>query len=269
MPTSRPIRPDRPAGDRCATRAERSRRTAELLERAAADPTRRTELLEEVVLVNRGVAESVAARYRGRGVPSEELVQVAYLGLVKAVRGFDGRRSEDLLTYAVPTIRGELQRWFRDQGWMVRPPRRLQELQMALNRALGELHAELGREPSPAEVQERMGVDAETYEEVQASFGCFAPTSLDRPLGEDGSATLSDMVADSSGTEAYERCDALVSLAPVVRRLPERDRRILYLRFVEERTQQDIGEDIGVTQMHVSRLLSSILERLREELTDE
>ncbi|MQW75415.1 sigma-70 family RNA polymerase sigma factor [Nocardioides sp. dk4132] len=255
-------------GDRGKTRQQRSELTRDLLDRAAAatDPTTRAALLEEVVLVNRGVAEAVAARYRNRGIAQDDLVQVAYEGLTKAVKRFDPELRNDLLTYAVPTIRGEVQRYFRDQGWTVRPPRRIQELQWRVNRCLDNLGHELGREPSDEEVMSRLDLDATEYREVVEAFGCFQPTSLDNPVSVDGATTLGELIADED--HARRASEARVVLAPVVRQLSERDRRILYLRFFEDRTQEQIGNELGVTQMQVSRLLSRILRRLREQVED-
>lgn len=246
--------------------AERSELTDRLLSAAhdTDDPEEREALLERVVLVNRRIAQAVARRYRRRGVPEEDLEQAAYEGLTKAVQKFDPRLRNDLLTYAVPTIRGEVQRYFRDQSWTVRPPRRLQELQRKVNLAIEELSAELGREPAEAEVQRHLGIGPEEYREVMASFGCFQPSSLDQPLRSATDFTLGDaLAAPSTGHDAVE---ARLLIAQAVRGLSERDRRILYLRFFEDRTQQEIGDELGVTQMHVSRLLGRILERLRREL---
>ncbi|WP_166140644.1 sigma-70 family RNA polymerase sigma factor [Nocardioides ochotonae] len=256
-------------GDRGKTRQQRSDLTRDLLDRAAAtqDPAARAVLLEEVVLVNRGVAEAVAARYRNRGIAQDDLVQVAYEGLTKAVKRFDPALRNDLLTYAVPTIRGEVQRYFRDQGWTVRPPRRIQELQWRVNRCLDDLGHELGREPSDEEVMRRLGLDATEYREVVEAFGCFQPTSLDNPVSTDGATTLGDLLADED--TAQRASEARVVLAPVVRQLSERDRRILYLRFFEDRTQEQIGLELGVTQMQVSRLLTRILRRLRDQVEGE
>ncbi|HCB07355.1 MAG TPA: hypothetical protein DEQ43_24420 [Nocardioides bacterium] len=144
------------------SRAERKQRTTELLLEAHAtdDRERREALLDEVILINRGVAEAVANRYRGRSVPVEDLHQAAYEGLVKAVHKFDPTVRPDLLTYAVPTIRGEVQRWFRDQSWMVRPPRRLQERQWKVSRSIAHLEQELGREPTDDELLRRRRMHA-------------------------------------------------------------------------------------------------------------
>jgi len=253
-------------GDRGLSRAARSERTAALIEEAhsCGDETRKRRLLDEVILINRGVAEAVASRYRGRGISQDDLVQVAYEGLTKAVNRFDPSTRNDLLTYAVPTIRGEVMRHFRDHGWSVRPPRRVQELQWRVNQCIERLEHELGREPRDAEVIEELGIDAAEYREALEAFGCFQPTSLDQPVHTDATSSLGDLIPDVA--DQHGAADARVALAPVVRRLSERDRRILHLRFFEDRTQAEIGEDLGVTQMQVSRLLSRILGTLREDL---
>ncbi|MDN4162887.1 sigma-70 family RNA polymerase sigma factor [Nocardioides abyssi] len=252
-------------------RAERAARTEALLDRlrSTSDEARREDLRRELVLVNRGVAEAVARRYRGRGIADDDLVQVAYVGLVKAVARFDPDRGHDLLTFAVPTVRGELTRHFRDHGWAVRPPRRIQELQTRLIRTAEDLAHELGREPTEAEVAEALDVSPEEYDEANRAWGCFAPRSLDAPLapgGDPDSSSLGELLVDASGEDPLTASDARVALAPVVRALGERDRRIVYLRFFEDRSQAEIGEDIGVSQVQVSRLISRILDRMREEL---
>ncbi len=265
-PTSRPTPRARPDGDRGVSRAERSERTAALLDRAAGcPPDERHALLEEVILLNRGVAEAVASRYQGRGLARDDLVQVAYEGLTKAVRRFDPATRNDLLTFAVPTIRGELLRHFRDHSWSVRPPRRVQELQWRVNQKIEELEQRLGHQPSDAEIKSAMGLSDEDYREAMEAFGCFQPTSLEQPASPGSSATLGDFIPEEDTESAAS--EARVVLSPVVRRLSERDRRILQLRFVEDLTQAEIGADLGVTQMQVSRLLSRILEDLRDELT--
>lgn len=262
--------PDAPApglldGDRGLTRAQRSATTEALLDDAQhAGGTQRRRILDQVILINRGVAEAVASRYRRRGIANEDLDQAAYEGLVKAVLRFDPGRGKDLLSYAVPTIRGELQRHFRDHSWAVRPPRRVQDLQWRVNRCIDELTHELGHEPNEAQVCERMGLSEREYADALIAFGCFTPMSLDQPLGAEMGATVGDLVADpTSETEAAE---ARGMLAPALKQLPERDRKILYLRFVEDQTQDEIGHELGVTQMQVSRLLTRILRDLRLSL---
>lgn len=258
-------RAGRPDGDRGVSRAERSERTAALVARLTdASPTERDQIIEQVILLNRGVAEAVASRYQGRGVAREDLVQVAYEGLTKAVHRFDPSTANDLLTFAVPTIRGELLRHFRDHSWTVRPPRRVQELQWRVNKKIEELEQDLGHEPSNTEIKASMGISDADYQEAVEAFGCFAPTSLEQPAAGDSATTLGDFIPeDDHDAQASE---ARVMLSPVVRRLSERDRRILQLRFVEDLTQAEIGEDLGVTQMQVSRLLARILDDMREEL---
>ena len=245
---------------------QRAELTATLLARAhtVACPEQRRLLQDQVVLANRGVADAVAARYRNRGTSQEDLQQVAYEGLTKAVRRFDPALGEDLLTYAVPTIRGELQRYFRDQGWSVRPPRRVMELQQNILHSVDELAQRLGREPRDAEVIDRLCVEARDYAEARAAFACKRATSLDQPVGVDGDSSLGALMPGEDREAAA--AEARLVLAPALRTLPERDREILYLRFFEDLTQQEIGERLGVTQMQVSRLLTRILTALRRRV---
>lgn len=246
------------------SRAERARRTDHLLRLAAgvADPDERHALLREVVVLNCRVADAVASRYEGRGIPLEDLRQVAYEGLIKAVRRFDPERADDLLTFAVPSMRGEVQRHFRDHGWMVRPPRRIQELQSQVTAATGRLRDALGREPTHDDVCSEIGLGYEEYAEVVSAFGCFHPPSLDVPLADDeGSVTLGDLIADQR--EEHAAAEARCVLGPAVRDLKPVDRRLLHLRFFEQRTQQEIASELGITQSQVSRLLTRVLDDLR------
>lgn len=248
-------------------RAARSRSTADLLARAAActDLHERADLLDRVVVLNMPVARSVARRYHYKGVASDDLDQVAFLALTRAARQFDASLQHDFLSYAVPTIRGELKKHFRDHGWSVRPPRRIQELQARIIRARGELTQQLGRSPRPSDLAAHLEEDLEAVHEALATDGCFAPTSLDLPVGDDLGATLGELIGVEDGSR--RAAEARVVLAPVVRRLGERDRLILRKRFFEGCTQQEIAEHIGVTQMQVSRLLTRILAELRTALT--
>ncbi|MEP7089719.1 MAG: sigma-70 family RNA polymerase sigma factor [Nocardioidaceae bacterium] len=256
---------DRPRAASSAAHLARSERTAALLLKARdADPEERQRLVGEAVTANMPMAAGIASRFRTRGIASDDLEQVAYLALVKAAHGFDPEAGHDFSSYAVPTIRGEIKRHFRDRGWTVRPPRRIQELQARITAGDAVLTQSLGRSPRPSEIAAHLGEAVEEVGEALASVGCFTPSSLDRPVGEDGSLTVSDLLGgDDCGPAAV---DARVVLAPVVRRLGERDRRILLLRFFRGLTQQEIAEDIGVTQMQVSRLLTRILRTLRSEL---
>ena len=246
----------------------RSEQTADLLRRVADEdrPEVRRDLLERVVLLNMGVARSVARRYRSKGIASEDLDQVAYVALVRAADKFDPSLEKDFLTYAIPSIRGEIKKHFRDSGWVVRPPRRIQELQPQVVAAGQELTHLLGRSPRPSEVAAHIGVDVEEVIEALAMDGCFQPTSLDVPVGDGGSSVLGDLLEGAdTGLRASE---ARMLLAPVLRQLGERDRRILYLRFFEGQTQREIGRELGVTQMQVSRLLTRICQTLRQQLAE-
>jgi RNA polymerase sigma-B factor len=252
------------------SRRQRRERTARALAAIAdtGSDRRRQELLDYVVRINMGVARTVAGRYFSRGIDEDDLVQVAYMALTRAARDFDPRRHKDFLSYAVPTIRGELKKHFRDRGWMVRPPRRVQETQARITQVETALSQELGRPPRPSEIAEQLDLAVEEVIEALAADGCFAPSSLDRPVtasGDTDGAPLGDFLGETDlGTPAAE---ARVVLAPAVRGLKPRDRRIIYLRFFEQRTQQDIADEIGVTQMQVSRLLARILRDLRGEIT--
>lgn len=224
-------------------------------------------VLNKVVRLNCGVAEAVAARYRRRGVETADLNQAAYEGLVKAVGRFDPDQSEDLLTFAVPTIRGEVQRHFRDRTWSVRPPRAMQELAMRARRESDRLLQQLGREATLDELADSLGVAVATCAEAVNTHGAYGALSLDRPLGEDDdSRTLgSTLTAD----DQIARTEDQVTLAPALAALDERDRLLVRLRFDEELTQREIGDRLGLTQTHVSRLLTRALERLRADLGED
>jgi RNA polymerase sigma-B factor len=240
--------------------------TQELLEEAdnVRDPRRR-QLLDEVVILNTPVARSIASRYRRKGVDSDDLEQVAYLGLVKAVNGYRLNAATAFLAYAVPTIRGELKRYFRDCAWTVRPPRRVQEMQGSIAAAEPELTQKLGHLPSDRETAEALGTEAEEVAEASSVRGCFSTLSLDAPGASDSGASLIESVP--AAEDGYELVENVHTLNPVVSELDNRDRRILELRFCAGFTQEEIGNELGVSQMQVSRLLRGILERLRDELT--
>lgn len=247
---------------------ERATRTRTLFTelRGSTDDTDRRRIRGEIVELNLCVARSLAHRYRDRGLDVEDLEQVAYLALVKAVDRFDPDSGHDFLAFAVPTVRGELRRHFRDRGWTVRPPRRVQELQGKVADVQMELTGRLGRSPTAGELADELGESRGDVEEALGAEGCFVPASLDRPVGEDHATSLGDLLAGPD--EGQAPAEARIVLAPLVRRLGERDRRILRLRFFEDRTQHEIGEDIGVTQMQVSRILSRILRDLRTSLEE-
>lgn len=253
--------------------ATRESRTDELLQLAAqcADDEvgkdTRQACLDEVVLLNGPVAEIIAGRYRQRGIDSDDLVQVAYLGLVKASQGYRLGEGPGFLAYAVPTISGEIKRHFRDYGWMVRPPRRVQELRSAALAAAAELLQQRGTPPSREKVAAAVGVSVEDVSEATLADGCFNALSLDASGPSESGPVLADQLVDDS--DPYDRIETMEMLRPVLRSLSDRDRQILLLRFVRGCTQEQIGEEIGVSQMQVSRLLTRILKSLREELVDD
>ena len=256
----------RPTPTRRPSQVDRDARALELFDRAAdCSPERRRDLHEQIALLHLDVAQSIALRYRDRGIPLDDLVQAASEGLVKAITRFDPALQHDFLSYAVPTMRGEVRRYFRDHGWAVRPPRRIQDLQWQRGRVIDQMHQQLGREPSRAELADRLQVAPEEISEADQASGAFTPTSLDQPAGDTDSATpLGELLPDDD--RATRASEARTVLEPVVRRLSERDRRVLFLRFFEDWTQKEIGEEIGVSQMQVSRTLTRLLSTMREEL---
>lgn len=242
----------------------RAARTLELLREAAetTDLLHRKEIHEQVILDHVGIARSLAGRYRGRGIDMDDLTQVAYLGLVKAVAGCNPERCDEFLQYAVPTIVGEIKRHFRDRGWAVRPTRRIQELHAAVGAAQAELIQTLGREPSEAEVAALVGSDAASIREAAQAGQYLRIASLDA-LADSG------VTFDRGCSTSAERQDWIedcVMIRPLVARLSERERQLVGLRFVDGRTQAEIGEELGLSQMHISRLLRDVLAKLRGAL---
>jgi RNA polymerase sigma-B factor len=252
------------------TRASRHSRTNRLLAEArrCSDPVARDEAVREVVVLNMPVARSVASRYRDRGVPIEDLEQVAYTALLRAARRFDPDQADDFLTYAVPSMRGDLKKYFRDVAWVVRPPRRVQEIQTKVLSVERELEHAQGRRPSAAEIAEVVQEDVSVVQEALVAQGCFRPTSLDGTVSSETATPLGDWITDGEDERERAQVEIRVLLKPTLERLRERDRRILHLRFVQGLTQQEIADDLGVTQMQVSRLLARIMRDLRTSLGD-
>ncbi|TCC45119.1 SigB/SigF/SigG family RNA polymerase sigma factor [Kribbella capetownensis] len=249
-------------------RAAREAATRNLMERrdASTDEFERQRLLEEVVELNLEMARGIARRFRGRGAEADDLEQVAYLGLVKAAHHYRLDEDTPFIGFAVPTIRGEVKRYFRDCAWTVRIPRRLQEMQGTIAAKLPLLEQKLNREPTPAEIAEHLAVEVDEVEQALAAKGCFNVLSLDRPAEADADLTLADVVADEEDG-SIDQLETVEMLQPVLSDLGERERRILHLRFIEGWTQSEIGRDIGVSQMQVSRVLRKILDDLRGKLT--
>jgi RNA polymerase sigma-B factor len=221
---------------------------------------------EKLVAQYIGLVEFLARRFRNRGEPLEDLVQVGTIGLLKAIDRFDLDREVEFSTYATPTIVGELKRHFRDKGWAVRVPRRLQELHLELTKVISSLGQELGRSPTVPEIAESAGISEETVLEGMEIAHAYSFTSLDAPI--DSEDAESSSFADQMGSEddQLETLEYRASLAPEMAKLPERERKILYLRFYRGMTQSEIADRLGISQMHVSRLLNRTLMRLREAL---
>jgi RNA polymerase sigma-B factor len=226
----------------------------------------RTLLRERLVNQYIGLVEFLARRFRNRGEPLEDLVQVGTIGLLKAIERFDLDREVEFSTYATPTIVGELKRHFRDKGWAVRVPRRLQELHLELTKIVSTLGQELGRSPTVAEIAKAAGTSEENVLEGLEIAQAYNFTSLDAPIDSDDAGSTS--FADQLGSEDDQllNLEYRAALAPEMAKLPERERRILYLRFFRGMTQSEIADKLGISQMHVSRLLNRTLMRLREAL---
>ena len=222
--------------------------------------------VDDLIEANLAVARSLASRYRDRGIDRDDLEQVAYEGLTKAARRFDQSAGYDFLAYAVPTIRGELLRPFRDCGWAVRPPRRVQEMQGSIMTSYGELTLQLGRSPRASDYAAHLDEALADVEEALAATGCFSPASLDTPAPQQRASTLGDLIAHRD--RELKAAEARLVLEPLLRRLPARDLRIVHLRFYQERTQQEIADDMGLTQAQVSRIILRILRDLRGQLQD-
>lgn len=228
-------------------------------------PESRSRIHQQIVIDYLDVATSIARRYSGGNRDWSDLRQVACLGLVKAVHGFDLQKGDDFVAYCAPTISGEVKRYLRDHGWFVRPPRSVQELRARIGEAEPRMMQELGREPSAREIAAELGEQLEKVDEALRSHRSLRPLSLDATVEEDAeSQALGDMLG--SLDERLGRVEVLATIGPACRRLSERERRIVYLRFFEERTQQQIGQELDVTQMQVSRLITQILDRLRKDL---
>jgi RNA polymerase sigma-B factor len=222
---------------------------------------------EELVRRFLPLAEYLARRFSGRGEAQDDLVQVASLGLLNAIDRFDLDRDVQFSTYAAVTIVGELKRHFRDKGWAIRVPRRLQEVGLRVNHVLPDLTQELGRSPTVDEIAARCGATAEEVLDAMEASQAYSTSSLDAPLGEEGAAPIDVLGSHDPSLTVLEEWAAV---APAVRDLPQRERTVLYLRFFRGLTQSEIAREVGVSQMHVSRLLSQTLRLLREAVaTDE
>ncbi len=216
------------------------------------------------------LVRSLARRYSYRGEQHEDLVQVGCIGLIKAIDRFDIDRGVELTTYATPNIIGEIKRHFRDKGWSVRVPRGLQELNVRLSHLLEELTVQLERSPSIAELAKAADVEEEEVLEALESGQAYATLSLSAPpAGGDDSSDLDPLESLGEVEHEYEVSEDRAVLAPGLAALEERERKILHLRFFEGLTQSQIAQQVGISQMHVSRLIRRSLEKLRQEIATE
>jgi RNA polymerase sigma-B factor len=243
------------------TMGSRAREDMELLVRyhKRGDRAAREELVERMLPVVR----QLARRYQRGSEQLEDLVQVGAVGLVKAIDGFDVDRGSPFMRYAVPTILGEIKRYFRDTGWAAHVPRGMQERVMEVKGAIEELSSVAGRSPSPGEVAEKLGMEREEVLEALEAATAYAAISLDAPRSNEEGERESFAETVGQEDESYELVEDIAAVIPALDVLPERERLIVHLRFNEELTQSEIAERIGVSQMHVSRLLRRALERVR------
>ncbi|MEA5360971.1 SigB/SigF/SigG family RNA polymerase sigma factor [Amycolatopsis sp., V23-08] len=235
----------------------------ELAALPAGHPDRRR-LRELLILEHLPLAENIATRFNGRGQPRDDLVQVARMGLVKAVDRFDPAQGADFLSFAVPTVMGEIRRFFRDTGWAMRVPRALKELRGRLNQGTTDLAQLLGRAPTPTELAGHLGIDVETVRDGLHAANCYETSSLDRPAGDAGGATVADSVGEVDAR--IELVEDHQTIAPLLQGLPSRERAIVMMRFFDEMSQSQIAARVGVSQMQVSRILSKVLSDLRAQL---
>ncbi|MFB7586696.1 RNA polymerase sigma factor SigF [Streptomyces sp. NPDC056169] len=235
-------------------------------EGAASDSPERTYVRDTLIELNLPLVRYAAARFRSRNEPMEDIVQVGTIGLIKAIDRFDCERGVEFPTFAMPTVVGEIKRFFRDTSWSVRVPRRLQELRLALTKASDELAQKLDRSPTVPELAAVLGVSEEDVVDGLAVGNAYTASSLDSPSPEDDGGEGS--LADRLGYEdtALEGVEYRESLKPLLAKLPPRERQIIMLRFFANMTQSQIGEEVGISQMHVSRLLTRTLAQLREGL---
>jgi RNA polymerase sigma-B factor len=222
----------------------------------------RIDARDRLVELHLPLVEHCARRFVNRGEPFDDLVQVGTIGLIKAVDRFDTDRGVEFSTYATPTIIGEIKRYFRDKGWAIRVPRRLQELRLSITAATGELSQHLGRAPTAAELADHLGTTVEDVLEGIESANAYSTLSLDAGTdGDEGPAAMINTIG--AVDEALEQIEVRESIKPLLAALPDREKTILMLRFFRGMTQSQIAEEIGVSQMHVSRLLARTLDELR------
>ncbi|MBF6348574.1 MULTISPECIES: RNA polymerase sigma factor SigF [Nocardia] len=237
---------------------------------AAAEPdsARHTALRNELIGRCIPLADHIARKFSGRGEPFDDLTQVARVGLVHAVDRFDVSRGSNFLSFAVPTIMGEVRRYFRDNTWAMRVPRRVKETHLRIGAAVDALSQSLGRSPTAKEIAAELDVDPDEVTQAVIAGNAYQPTSIDAAsVGRDTDASLLDTLGEEEAQ--FDRVEEYVAIRPLLAGLPERERRILTMRFFESMTQTQIAQQMGISQMHVSRILTKTLARLREQSSRE
>lgn len=234
---------------------------------AAAKPgsEEHTRLRVELVARCTPLADNIARRFSGRGEPLDDLTQVARVGLLNAIDRFDAERGSSFLSFAVPTIMGEVRRHFRDSTWAMRVPRRVKETRQRIDGAINVLAQQLGRSPTASEIAAELSVDTDEIAQALIASSAYQPTSIDAALSstsESESALLDTLGEDEP---RYERIEEYLAIRPLISALPSRERAILTMRFFDSLTQTQIAQRLGISQMHVSRILSKTLTRLREQ----
>jgi RNA polymerase sigma-B factor len=233
----------------------------------AQDDPRREVLRGELVKAFLPVARNIARRFSRRGEPTEDLEQVASVGLLHALDRFDPSHQREFLSFAVPTIMGEVRRYFRDSAWSFRTPRSIKDRYLAVGSATATLAQHLGRAPTVAELAEHLDLSRDAVSEAVAAHGSYQPASLDETLGDGDDSALVHMLGQTDAE--LDRVEVRAVVRELVRSLPERERTILALRFVHEKTQSEIAAVLCISQMHVSRLLARTLGQLRAQVEQE
>ena len=237
------------------------RRLASLDDQSEQYRRQREQIIEQCL----PLANNIARRFNNRGEPLDDLVQVARVGLLQALNRFDPENGAEFLAFAVPTMMGEVRRHFRDRGWAMKVPRRLKEIGLELNRSRDELSQKLQRAPTAGEIAAHLGIDYEEVVQAQIAFSCYSTMSSDAPTGtddDDGRRTVATTFGDLDAR--YDKVLEIESVRPILAALPERERLVLNLRFFENMTQTQIARHLGISQMHVSRLLARSLAAVRE-----
>lgn len=232
-------------------------------ENTAAFAQRREAIIRRVL----PLADHVARRFKGRGEPQDDLFQVACVGVINAINRFNPDTGADFLAFAVPTVMGEVRRYFRDNGWAVKVPRRLKELRAQLGAARAELTQKIGRSPTATEIAEYLDMDRESVVEATIADGCYSASSIDVQASSDEESLP---ICETLGgpDPALDMVVDVETVRPLIAALPERERRVLALRFAGDMTQTEIAQRMGYSQMHISRLLGCVLDTLREKACD-